>query len=124
MAYISPETKQELTPEIKAVLKKYNMKGTISTPFNSTLVVSIFQGPLDLVDNFNKIGNSGGYYQNTVGVNESFIESDFSGESREFLIELRSAMMKGNEMVGMNFDVGWFVNINIGTNRKPYVVVK
>ena len=50
MAYVSKQDKAELAPAIKAVLKKYNMKGSISVRHHSTLVVKIKQGAIDFAD--------------------------------------------------------------------------
>ena len=47
MAYISQQDKKDLAPAIKAVLKKYGMKGTISINHYSSLVVTIHSGILD-----------------------------------------------------------------------------
>lgn len=47
MAYVSQEDKKELTPAIKAVLKKYNVKATIAVRNHSTLVVNIKEGYID-----------------------------------------------------------------------------
>ena len=44
MAYMSQQQKAALSPAIKAVLKKYNMKGTIAVRHRSTLVVNIKSG--------------------------------------------------------------------------------
>ena len=49
MAYISQEEKKELAPGIKAVLKKYGVKGTIAVRGYSSLVVNIKSGVLDLL---------------------------------------------------------------------------
>ena len=46
MAYMSQEKKAELAPGIKAVLKKYNMKASISVRHHTGLVVTIKSGPL------------------------------------------------------------------------------
>jgi len=54
MAYISQEMKKELAPEIKAVLKKYGVKGTIAIRNHSTLVVNIKSGKLDLIGDYNR----------------------------------------------------------------------
>ena len=48
MAYISQKDKKELAPAIKAVLKKYNMKGSIGIRNYSTLVVNLKEGSLNL----------------------------------------------------------------------------
>ena len=49
MAYVSQEDKKKLAPAIKAVLKKYKMKGTIAIRHHSTLVVNIKSGALDVL---------------------------------------------------------------------------
>ena len=41
MAYMNQNLKAELAPGIKAVLKKYGMKGSIAVRHNMTLVVNI-----------------------------------------------------------------------------------
>ena len=41
MAYISQKEKKELAPNIKKVLKKYGMKGTIAIDHYSSLVVNL-----------------------------------------------------------------------------------
>ena len=55
MAFISQEEKRELMPEIKKVLKTFNMKGTVSINNHSTLIVTLSQGDLDLISVENKL---------------------------------------------------------------------
>ena len=52
MAYISQQDKKDLAPAIKAVLKNYGMKGTISINHYSSLVVTIQSGVLDFTGHF------------------------------------------------------------------------
>ena len=47
MAYISQDNKKELAPAIKAVLKKFNMKGSIGIRHHSTLVVTLQSGSIE-----------------------------------------------------------------------------
>ena len=54
MAYISQETKKELAPAIKAVLKKYGMKGTIGIDRHTSLRVRVKEGPLKF-DNYEQV---------------------------------------------------------------------
>src|SRR5210317_2339261 len=54
MAYVSQELKKKLSPSIKAVLKKYGMKGSIAVNNHSTLVVNLKEGALDLIGAANK----------------------------------------------------------------------
>lgn len=115
MAYISQEKKKELSPEIKAVLKKYSFKGSIAVRHHSTLVVNVKSGPLELP-------HSVGYCQ----VNTYWIVENWSKSWSTFLLELKTAMMNGNhdnsEIQSDYFDVGWYVDINIGKYDKPYIV--
>ena len=49
MAYVSQEMKKELKPAIKAVLKKYGMKGTIAVRDHMVLVCNLKKGKLDIL---------------------------------------------------------------------------
>jgi len=51
MAYISQEKKAKLSPTIKAILKKYKMKGTIAIKHHFSLVVNLQSGPIDFDHN-------------------------------------------------------------------------
>ena len=53
MAYVSQEMKKELAPAIKAVLKKYNVKASISVYNHSTICVNIKSGPIDFISEAN-----------------------------------------------------------------------
>lgn len=129
MAYVSQELKRSLAPGIKAVLKKYRMKGTLSVRNHSTLVCNIKSGPLDIIGNY---GATSGFYNDQVPksmqVNEYWIDKNFSGEARDFLMELKDAMMVGNhnnsDIQTDYFDVGWYIDINVGKWDKPYILEK
>ena len=114
MAYMSQENKKALAVGIKAVLKKHGMKGTLRVRHHSTLVCTITKGLIDFEDGITY-------------VNEYWIEDHFKGKQKEFLLDLKSAMMVGNhnnsDIMTDYFDVGWYVDIKIGTTLKPYTKV-
>ena len=122
MAYVSKQDKLELAPAIKAVLNKYDMKGSISVRNHSTLVVKIKQGAIDFADHFT---HGEGYIQ----VNEYWIDQHYAGIHRAFLNELLAAM-KGpkyfNEDDSMTdyFHRSHYTDINIGAWDKPYAFVR
>jgi len=133
MAYVSQEMKKELAPGIKAVLKKYGMKGSISINHHSSLVVTLQQGPL----NFEGLDARGEriFYEATDGrfysqVNTYHIDKFYSGESADFLNELVAAM-KGKTSRGEwynktdimtdYFDIAYYVNVNVGKWDKGYI---
>lgn len=120
MAYMSQDKKRELAPGIKRVLKKYGMTGTIAVRHRSTLVVNIKGGAIDFGENIAERG----YAQ----VNPYWIEQHWEGVARDFLLELKDAMMSGNwdksDIQTDYFNVGWYIDINIGQWNKPYVCSK
>lgn len=113
MAYMSQEKKKSLAPAIKAVLKEYGMKGSIGVDNHSTLVVNLSQGSIEF----------GSTHDN---VNHYWIASHYSGVAEKFLTKLKDVMMNGNhdnsDIMTDYFDVGWYIDINIGKWNKPYQV--
>ena len=126
MAYMNQEKKAKLAPAIKAVLKKYNMKGSIAVCNYSTLVVNIKSGKLDVIGNAKKNGlNANDTY---IDVNTYWIDTHYTGKVKNFLLELKAAMMSGNhnnsDIMTDYFDVGWYIDINVGNWNKPYILEK
>jgi len=135
MAYMNQEQKNILAPGIKAVLKKYGMKGTIAVRHYSTLIVNVKSGDLDIITNW--MDNPRPYRSlnenverpEYLTVNQYWIKEHFSGDVRDFLLELCDAM---NAAPGLEnhdrsdtmtdyFDVGWYIEINVGNWNKPYI---
>ena len=56
MAFISQQDKKTLAPAIKAVFKKYGLKGTISIRNRMVLCANISAGRLDLIGAADQIG--------------------------------------------------------------------
>lgn len=115
MAFMNQERKAALAPRIKAILKKYGLKGTLAVSNYSTLVLNIKSGKIDF----------GGTDRQ---VNHYHIDSFFDGIAAKALSELKDAMMIGNHdnsRIEIDyFDVGWYININVGKWNKPYVLEK
>ena len=115
MAYVSQEMKAKLAPAIKSVLKKYNMKGSISVRNHSTLAVTVKQGSID-------------FGKDHVQVNPYWIHEHYQGRAQSFLTELLDAM-KGPDFFDHSdaqidyFDRSHYQDINIGKWNQPYVCV-
>jgi len=139
MAYISQDKKKELAPNIKAVLKKYNMKGSIRIEHHSVLHVNIKSGDLDVIGNYrNTLANRGhswdDHHRNRWITNPDtyhqgvhyHLNENYSGEVLNFMEELLAAMMEGNhdnsDSMTDYFDVGWYAYINVGNWEKPYIL--
>jgi hypothetical protein len=130
MAYISQEKKAKIAPAVKAILKKYNVKGSLAVRNQMTLVLNLKQGSIDFVGNFNAVtgGSLHGNYVEYVQVNPYWYHDHFDGKAKAFLSEVLAAMNDGNHdnsnaMIDY-FDVGWYVDVNIGKWNKSYTLVK
>jgi hypothetical protein len=116
MAYVSQKDKAKLAPEIKKVLSKYGMKGSISIRHHSSLVVTLQSGSIEF-----EHSHGDGYTQ----VNVYHIDSHYEGKARDFLTELLAAM-KGPDWFDKSdamtdyFHVSHYCDINIGKWNKPY----
>ena len=121
MAYISQEEKKELAPGIKAVLKKYGVKGTIAVRGYSSLVVNIKSGVLDLM------GDCGLPDEDSFQVNPYYAEERAKDPKiGSFYGELLAAM-KGTKWYNNSdaqidyFDIAYYVDINVGKWDTGYV---
>jgi hypothetical protein len=134
MAFMNREKKQALAPGIKAVLDKHKVKGTMAVRNHSTLVINIKSGVLDIIGNARDVAQQRGDFDAArwadakyVQVNRYWIDQHYSGAVLEFLRELIAAANKGNhdrsDIMSDYFDVGWYLDINVGSWDKPYEVI-
>jgi len=136
---MNQEKKKELAPQIKAVLKKYGMKGTIGVNNYSSLVVNLKEGKLDLIGQANlenreyaeRTGQQfyevEGYYQaNPYHAHKSNnpVIAMFFKELIEAMNGVGSSIANHNNSDIMTdyFDIGWYIDINVGQWDKPYVL--
>jgi len=138
MAYVSQELKAKLAPFIKVLCKQYGVKASLSVRTHSSLVLTIKSGRIDFIDSFNRtcalttrdehrpfqpVAADG-----NIQVNPYWYKEHFDGDALAFLMDVLPAMNIGNHDNSDSqtdyFDVGWYVDVNIGTWNKPYVVTK
>lgn len=124
MAYMSKETKKELAPAIRKILKKYNIKGTLAVKNYSTLVLNVKSGDLDIIGSYTKKNNVD-HEVSYLQVNTYYTDDHYTGKVKNFLSEISDAMNKGNfdksDLQTDYFHVGWYTDINIGQWDKPYI---
>ena len=139
MAYMSQEHKKELLPNIKAILAKYKIKGSVAVRHHSSLVLNIKSGAIDFIGSYNEAAKDRYQWGELVGkwdrdymqVNENSVDEWFEGNAKSFLTEMVDAM-NGEGTKDANFDDsdamtdyfhrGWYIDINIGKWNKPYAV--
>lgn len=124
---MSQEKKAKIAPKVKEILKRYGIKGRLGVNNHSTLVLNITEGKFDFLANFNKTCSEDPYRAlSYIDVNVYHFDKHFTGLALAFLSEVYEAMMEGNhdrsDIQSDYFDVGWYVDINIGKWNKPYVL--
>lgn len=141
MAYMNSEKKAKIAPQIKAICKKYGVKASLAVRNHSTLVLNVSQGSIDFIENFIKTDGAHSYAKHMdasqvenlrknqcLDVNPYWYHDHFSGKAKQFLGEVLRAMNVGNHDNSDSqidyFDVGWYVDVNIGKWNKPYALVK
>lgn len=136
MAYFSQERKKAMEPKIKAVLKKYGLKGSLAVQNHSTVVLNIRSGEIDFITNFEECirtgsrnvmeGRGDGSRRTYISVNPYWYKEHFAGRALMCLEELMTILYTGNhnnsDIQSDYFDVGWYVDVNIGRWNKPYIL--
>lgn len=132
MAYMNQERKAKIAPVIKAICKKYGIKSSLAVRNHMSLVLTVKQGDIDFVGNFAETtgadADNWAVKKGNIDVNVYHYRNHFTGRARQFLEEVIVAMNNGNhdrsDIQSDYFDVGWYVDVNIGRWDQPYALVK
>lgn len=141
MAYMNQEKKAKIVAAVKPLLKKYGIKGSFSVRNHSTICLSIKSGKIDFVENYistdrasfsgKKMSEDQVAYirkNKAVDVNPYWYQEHFSGDAKKFLSEVFPAMKKADwydrsDAQTDYFDTAYYVDVNVGSWKKPYEVV-
>jgi hypothetical protein len=143
MAFMDQKRKAQLAPGIKAVLRKYGLKGSLKVGNHTSLCLTLTEGSLDLIGNAVAVlhREADTYPHDTKGkwmreaaanmlksqsmdVNPYHAKDEFTGTCQKAILELIEEMNVGNydnsDIQTDYFDVGWYIHLNIGRWDKPY----
>jgi hypothetical protein len=132
MAYINQARKAQIAAKVRPILKRYGIKGTLAVRNHMTLVLNIQEGVIDFISNSNETCARDPYQvtqgvqpsRDYVDVNPYHYDKHFDGAAKQFLQEVMGALNEGNhdrsDIQTDHFDVGWYVDVNIGRWNKPY----
>lgn len=137
MAYISQEEKKQIAPAVKAILKQFGLKGSLSVRHHSTLVLTIKEGSIDFIGQVNKARKERAEQEGFeffeakghIDVNLYHLNTSYEGASLECIEKLEAAMKgegwfdKSDSMTDY-FHVKHYVDINVGKWNKPYILTK
>jgi hypothetical protein len=135
MAWMNQERKAQLAPGIKAVLKKYGVKGSIGVRHHSSLVVNIKSGNLDFIAEANHFNREyaertgqhfypvTGYYQaNPYKGADEYSDTTIGQFFKELTAAMRGDLWYDNSDIQTDyFDTAYYLDINIGRWDKPYL---
>ena len=125
MAYMSQEKKAKIAPAVKAICKRYGVKASLAVRNHSTLVLNIKSGKIDFINDYGSTPEARADAEKFgIQVNPYHYKSHFGGEAYHFLSEVIPAMNDGNhdrsDIQTDYFDVGWYIDVNIGRWNKKY----
>jgi hypothetical protein len=121
MAYMNQEKKARIAANVKPILKKFGVKGSLSVRSHMSICLTITEGVID----FNKDYGSDSKFG--IQVNPYWYKDHFKGRSKEFLSEVIPAMYSADYYDNSDaqidyFDTAYYVDVNIGKWNKPYKV--
>lgn len=136
MAYMNQERKAKIAANIKPILKKYGVKGTLSVRHHSTICLTLKSGAIDFIANSNRVCGdnfyqvSRGFRPNTSGycdVNPYWFHEHYDGTAKDFLTEVFTALKSAgwydrSDAQVDYFDTAYYTDVKIGNWDKPYVV--
>ena len=136
MAFMNQERKKKLAAELKKAMKGYKIKYTLRVHHYSSIIMTISEGNIDFIKNAQEVRDSKPVPEHLrndkpspyMQVNTYWIQEHFSGIAKDCLQSAKEALSTGNhdrsDIQSDYFDVGWYVNINVGQWDKPYRLVK
>jgi len=125
MACVSKEDKQTIQNNIKPILKKYGLKGSLRVNHSTEIVLIIRSGKLDLMANYvDKYGYNRPYFS----VNTYNIKSDFNDQNIiDCMEQLHQAILSANyfdhsDIMTDYVHVAYYYEIKVGEYNKPYLL--
>ena len=138
MAYMNQLKKAKIAANLKPILKKYGIKGSLRVRSHSAIVLTLKSGKIDFISNSNRVCGSShyqvshGFRPNTSGhaqVNPYWFQEHYDGVAKAFLTEAFDALKSADyydrsDAMTDYFDTAYYYDINIGSWNKDYEVTK
>ncbi len=136
MAHITQEEKKIIESRIKPILKEYGVKGTFSVRHHADLVLTIWEGPIDFIGNWEDDYNEGlnncrnsydSCQKDYIDINVYWYHEHFTGIALEFLNKVIPAMKTDDwycddDIQSDYFNRKYYYTVKIGTWDKPYIL--
>jgi len=124
MAYMNQQMKATIAKNLKPVLKKFGVKGSLSVRNHSTIVLTLKSGKIDF---FADYGDREDARKFGIDVNPYWFHEHFTGKSKQFLTEAFRALKSANwydesDIQTDYFNTAYYFRINVGKWNKPYIM--
>lgn len=131
MAYMNQERKKPIFEAMKKLLDpKLGWKFTMAVNNHSTLVLNITRGPVDFIGAYTHHDPqhlASVKARGHLDINHYWYQEHFAPDVVELLREIVAVMNDGNhdnsDIQTDYFDVGWYIDVNIGNWKKPYELI-
>ena len=125
MAYMNKEKKERIAANIKPILAKYGLKGTLSIQHHSSITLTVQSGKLDF--DADRVAHDDTRHREYINVNPFHPHIDVQGKALECVRELIDALNSADnydrsDIMTDYFDVGYYIHLNIGTPEKLYTL--
>ena len=119
MAYMNQQMKATIAKNLKPVLKKFGVKGSLSVRNHSTIVLTLKSGKIDF---FADYGDREDARKFGIDVNPYWFHEHFTGKSKQFLTEAFNALKSANWYDESDaqvdyFNTAYYFRINVGIGR-------
>jgi|LakMenE01Jun11ns_1017448.scaffolds.fasta_scaffold9655901_1 hypothetical protein len=126
MAYINQEMKQVIANNLKPVLAKYKVKGSLSIEHNSKITLTLRSGAVDFKKEYIGTLNDGTPKELLDMWHPCY--KDFTGTSSEFIQQAWQALESANWYDNSNglidyFDTAYYIVITFKPNGKEYKLI-
>lgn len=126
MAYMNQEMKAVIAKNVKPILAKYGVKGSLSVRNHSTITLTVKSGKIDFFEDY---GDREDARKFGIQVNPYWFHEHFEGRSKKFLAEVFDALKSADwydksDVQTDYFDTAYYYGVDIGKWNKPYVLVK
>ena len=137
MAYMNQDKKAKIKAELDKIMAGKGFKWSLSVRHHSTIVMTIKSGPMDFIGNFNAVMTDPHFLhynpraesaKTYIDVNPYHFKDHFTGKPLALIGKILAALNLNNhdnsDIMTDYFDVGHYVDLNIGKWDQPYVYNK
>jgi hypothetical protein len=138
MAYISADEVKAIRDALKARFPKFKF-GCRKGSGSLSVEVTVKQGPIDFIDNYNRTVGSrpGGFRggspaEKSLQVNQFWFQEHFDGTAKDTIAEILQIIKSApdrkwydrSDVQSDYFETAYYIHLNIGEWNSPYALVK